>query len=286
MARGPITPRAALGSDPFLSRAFYAYLAQRAQSAGHAPQCAASARATRSLRRASTTPRCALMQRIGFEIDSARRADALPAGHDRGEAQRRGARAQALERTADAARTSTPIEWQLTLARTALQAGDAAASADDDEASARPGARRSRRSSRSACSSSAQEMLDMRKTDAAQAVYELLAPRRDRRRMRAKRCSGSAARTSSSGEPRAAPRRTTCARRCSSRRPRRTRSRSRRGCSRRSTSCARDCEDDARAQFEWLLKNAKDPALIEAAKRGLRSSMSCRRSATNRSGIS
>jgi hypothetical protein len=27
--------------------------------------------------------------------------------------------------------------------------------------------------------------------------------------------------------------------------------------------------DDARAQFEWLLKNAKEPAMIEAAKRGL-----------------
>ena len=27
--------------------------------------------------------------------------------------------------------------------------------------------------------------------------------------------------------------------------------------------------NDARAQFEWLLRNAKDPALIEAAKRGL-----------------
>jgi hypothetical protein len=28
-------------------------------------------------------------------------------------------------------------------------------------------------------------------------------------------------------------------------------------------------KDDARAQFEWLLKNSKDPALTEAAKRGL-----------------
>ena len=28
-------------------------------------------------------------------------------------------------------------------------------------------------------------------------------------------------------------------------------------------------KDDARAQFEWLLKNAKDPALTEAAKRAL-----------------
>ena len=28
-------------------------------------------------------------------------------------------------------------------------------------------------------------------------------------------------------------------------------------------------KDDARAQFQWLLRNAKDPALVEAAKRGL-----------------
>ena len=28
-------------------------------------------------------------------------------------------------------------------------------------------------------------------------------------------------------------------------------------------------KDDARAQFEWLLKNSKDPALTEAARRGL-----------------
>jgi tetratricopeptide (TPR) repeat protein len=28
-------------------------------------------------------------------------------------------------------------------------------------------------------------------------------------------------------------------------------------------------KDDARAQFEWLLKNSKDAALTEAAKRGL-----------------
>jgi hypothetical protein len=28
-------------------------------------------------------------------------------------------------------------------------------------------------------------------------------------------------------------------------------------------------KEDARAQFEWLLKNAKEPALLEAAKRGL-----------------
>jgi tetratricopeptide (TPR) repeat protein len=28
-------------------------------------------------------------------------------------------------------------------------------------------------------------------------------------------------------------------------------------------------KNDARAQFDWLLKNSKDPALIEAAKRGL-----------------
>jgi hypothetical protein len=27
--------------------------------------------------------------------------------------------------------------------------------------------------------------------------------------------------------------------------------------------------NDARAQFEWLLKNSKDPALTEAARRGL-----------------
>ena len=28
-------------------------------------------------------------------------------------------------------------------------------------------------------------------------------------------------------------------------------------------------KNDARAQFEWLLKNSKDPALTDAAKRGL-----------------
>jgi hypothetical protein len=28
-------------------------------------------------------------------------------------------------------------------------------------------------------------------------------------------------------------------------------------------------KDDARAQFEWLAKNSKDPVLIEAARRGL-----------------
>jgi hypothetical protein len=28
-------------------------------------------------------------------------------------------------------------------------------------------------------------------------------------------------------------------------------------------------KDDARAQFQWLLRNSKDPALMEAAKRGL-----------------
>ncbi|MGZ8267330.1 MAG: hypothetical protein ACXW20_07335, partial [Burkholderiales bacterium] len=28
-------------------------------------------------------------------------------------------------------------------------------------------------------------------------------------------------------------------------------------------------KDDARAQFEWLVKNSKDPALVDAARRGL-----------------
>ena len=29
-------------------------------------------------------------------------------------------------------------------------------------------------------------------------------------------------------------------------------------------------KNDARAQFEWILKNAKEPALVEAARHGLR----------------
>ena len=41
----------------------------------------------------------------------------------------------------------------------------------------------------------------MRTTDAAQTVYELLVPLVDRRRVRAKRCSGSGVRTSSKAIP-------------------------------------------------------------------------------------
>jgi hypothetical protein len=158
------------------------------------------------------------------------------------------------------------IEWQLTLARTALQAGDATASV---ETMKRLLAGRTTVSPQLAqrVLELGQEMLDMRTTDAAQTVYELLVPlSTDANAREALFGLGRAHELAGNPLPAAAyylrsallvqataPDALAFQARLLA-----------------ALSLMRaGLKDDARAQFEWLLRNAKEPALVEAAKRGL-----------------
>ena len=253
-----------LGPDPFLSRSFYAYLAQRSQN----PDIRRNAQLQLAYSLYSAgLDNAALraMQRIGFEIDAL-------------DEQTRYLLGTIASKHNDAALTlklwdglPTPpnvnaIEWQLTLARTALQAGDAAGSAETmkrllaDRKSVTPQLAQR-------VLELGQEMLDMRTTDAAQTVYELLVPLSTDAHAR-EALFGLGRANELGGEPvRAAGYYLRSALLVQAAAPDALAFQARLLAALNLMRAG--LRDDARAQFEWLVKNAKEPALIEAAKRGL-----------------
>jgi hypothetical protein len=253
-----------LGSDPFLSRAFYGFLAQRAQNADirrNAQRQLAASLSTSGLDYTALR----LVERPGFEaeaLDAQTRYLLGTVAAKRNES----ALALKLWDGLAAPATANATEWELTLARTALRAGKAEASASTIE---RLLAGRTATSAELAQSilDVAQEMLDLRALDDAEAVYTLLIPTAPENRARealfgrgrAQELKGDAiaaagsylrsALLAQSGVPDAL---------------------ALQGRLLAGLNLMRaGFKNDARAQFEWLLKNAKDPALVEAARRGL-----------------
>jgi hypothetical protein len=253
-----------LGSDPFLSRAFHAYLAQRAQSV--------DVRRNAQLQLAYSLYSAGLdatalraMQRIGFAIDAL-------------DEQTRYLLGTISSKNNDAALTfklwqglPTPpnvnaIEWELTLARTALQAGDPAASADILR---RLLAERTTVTPQLAqrVLELGQEMLDMRTIEAAQSVYERLVPLSNDAQAR-EALFGLGRSYELAGEPvPAAAYYLRSALLVQATAPDALAFQARLLAALNLMRAG--LRSDARAQFEWLLKNSKDPALTEAAKRGL-----------------
>ena len=158
------------------------------------------------------------------------------------------------------------IEWQLTLARVALQAGDTAASIEimkrllDGRTSVTP-------QLAERVLELGQEMLDMRRTHAAQTVYEMLVPLSTDAFAR-EALFGVGRAFELGGEPAlAAANYLRSALLVQATAPDQLAFQARLLAA---LSLMRaGLRDDARAQFEGILKNAKEPALIEAAKRGL-----------------
>ncbi|MGZ5094509.1 MAG: tetratricopeptide repeat protein [Burkholderiales bacterium] len=254
-----------LGSDPFLSRAFYGFLAQRAQNADirrNAQLQLAYSLSTSGLDHTALR----LVQRPGFEseiLDAQTRYLLGTIAAKRNEA----ALALKLWDGLAAPATMNAAEWQLTLARMSLQAGEAEASKSTIE---RLLAGRTAPSAELAQSilELAQEMLDLRALDAAETVFELMIPIVPESRAR-EVLFGLARTQELRGDWIAAA-----------------------GSYLRSALLAQGgatdalasqgrliaglnltragLKNDARAQFEWILKNTKEPDLVEAARRGLR----------------
>ena len=253
-----------LGSEPFLARAFYGFLAQRAQNPdirNNAQLQLAYALSSSGLERAALR----LMQRIGFDVDALDPQTRYLLGTIASK-QNESAAALKLWDALTPPANINAIEWQLTLARTALQAGDAQKSV---ETVRQLMAGRTTISSELAQSTLelAQEMLDLRKLDAAQAVYEIVAPLSNDSRAR-EALFGLGRAHELKGEPVAAAaaylrsallvQATTPDALAFQARLLAALNLMRAG-----------FKPDARAQFEWLLKNSKDAALTEAARRGL-----------------
>ncbi|MES2564319.1 MAG: hypothetical protein V4637_16570 [Pseudomonadota bacterium] len=252
------------GSDPLASRALYGYLAQRAQDAGmrrDAQLQLVSSLSSAGLDRVAVR----VMQTSGTDVG------ALDA-HTRyllgALAAKRGDAARALQfwngLTTPAGVDATP--WQRMLAQTTLQAGDAAGSA----AIARrlvEGRTILAPELAAPLLELAQEMLEMRALDSAQAVYELVASTAGDARAReaffglgrVHELKGDVAAAATfflrsallvqavAPDALAFQARLLAA----------------------LNLMRAGLKDDARAQFEWLLKNSKDTALTQAAKRGL-----------------
>jgi len=157
-----------------------------------------------------------------------------------------------------------PEEWLLTLARTALRAGDAAASMKAVQRLLAGPARLTSELTQSTLDL-AQEMIDARKLAEAQAVYESLIPLASDNRVR-ETLFGLGRVLELRGEPATAA-------------DAYLRSALLAGAPDASGLQARmlagmnlvraGFRDDARAQFEWILKNTKDPALLDTARRAL-----------------
>ncbi len=253
-----------LGSDAFASRAISAYLAQRAGD----PEIQRNAQLqlTFSLQSAGLDyAALRLMQRIGAAVetlDSQARYLLGAIAAKRNDA----ALALKLWSGLPTPANANVIEWQLTLARTALQAGDANASVETVKRliAGRPAvppelAQR--------ILELAHETLDLRKLDAAQALYTLVVPvandsgarealfglgRAHEFKGEALAAAGAYLRSALLSPATAADARALQARMLAALNLMRA-----------------GLKDDARTQFEWLVRNSKDPTLIEAARRGL-----------------
>jgi hypothetical protein len=155
-------------------------------------------------------------------------------------------------------------EWQLTLARTSLRAGNAAVGVETAgrllEASARPGAETIQ-----GALDLANEMVELRKLAEAQVLYEALArAATDTRRRDA--LFGLGRVHDMKGESQAAADaylRSALLAAAPDANALRARLLAAENLVRAGL------KDDARAQFQWLLKNAKEPAIVEAARRAL-----------------
>ncbi|HEV7393640.1 MAG TPA: hypothetical protein VGO08_18510 [Burkholderiales bacterium] len=254
-----------LGSDPFLSRAFYGFLAQRAQNADirrNAQLQLAYSLSSSGLDHTALR----LVQRHGFEaqvLDPQTRYLLGTIAAKRNEP----ALALKLWDGLAAPATVNAAEWQLTLARTSLQAGEAEASKSTIE---RLLAGRTAPSAELAQSilELAQEMLDLRALDAAETVFELMIPIAPENRAREVLfglartqelrgdwigAAGSYLKSALLAQGGAMDALASQARLLAGLNLTRA-----------------GLKNDARAQFEYILKNGKEPALVEAARRGLR----------------
>lgn len=254
-----------LGSDPILSRAVYGYLAQRAQS----PE----------LRRNAQLQLAFSLKSAGLDQAALRlfRHDGAGAGALDVEtryllgtiASSRNEPALALElwKGVTPPPNVNPDEWQVQLAQTALRAGqpEAAVSAMKRVLAGRGGqqpelARRA--------AELAQEMLDLHRIEAAQAVFELALPLANDARAR-EVLFGLGRANELGGEPvLAAAYYLRSALLAEARAPDALALEAR---ALAAMSLLRaGHKADARAQFAWLVKNSKDPAVTEFARRELK----------------
>ncbi|HEX2826739.1 MAG TPA: hypothetical protein VHP37_10370 [Burkholderiales bacterium] len=253
-----------LGTNAVLSRAFYGYLAR--QAGNPALRRDALLQLAFSLSSAGLDRTAlALTQSMGLETDTldaqtrhllgtlaARRHDA--------------ALAMKLWKGLPAPPNVDAAEWQLTLARTALQAGDAEASADTLRA-ALEGRKTLTADYAQHVLDVAQEMLDLRALDPAQKVYEALVPATTDVRAR-EALFGLGRVNELKGDANAAAAaylRSALLMQAAA--PDNLAYQARLLAALNLMRAGH--KDDARAQFEWLLRNSKDAALTEAAKRGL-----------------
>ena len=253
-----------LGSEPFLSRAFYGHLAQRTENPDLRRH--AQLQLTFSLQSAGLDyTALRLMQRSGVDVANL-------------DAQTRYLLGAIAVKRNDAPLASrlwselpTPanvnvIEWQLTLARTLLQAGDADASVNTIKTLlAGRGPVSPELAQR--ILELGHETLDLRKLDAAQVFYELVVPMASETAAR-EALFGLGRTHELKGEPLAA---SAAYLRSALLLP--AASPDARALQARMLAALNlmraGLRDDARAQFEWLVKNSRDPALAEAARRGL-----------------
>jgi len=253
-----------LSADAYLSRSFHAYLAQRAQNG--------DTRRNAQLQLASSLYAAGLdntalraLQRIGFEVEALDGETryllgTIAAKHNDA------ALALKLWKGLPTPPKVNAIEWHLALARTALQAGEAALSVDtmkrllEGRTSVTPLLAQS-------VLELGQEMLDMRAVEAAQTVYALLVPLSNDDHAR-EALFGLGRAYELAGEPvPAAAHYLRSALLVQAVAPDALAFQSRLLAALNLMRAG--LRNDARAQFEWLLKNSKDPALIEAARRGL-----------------
>jgi len=253
-----------LGSQPFLSRSFFGYLAQRAQDADIRRN--AQLELVRSLA-ASGLENTALrvMQRSGIHVDALDGQTRYLLGTIAAKADEP-ARALKLWAGLTPPANVNAIDWQLIVAQTALDAGDAPASVEilkrllDGRTEVSPQLAQR-------LLELAQQMLDLRQNTAAQAIYTMLVPLANAREARealfglgrAHELSGDAV------DAAGAYLRSALLVQAAAPDARAFQARLLAGLN----LMRAGMKADARAQFEWLLKNSKDAALTEAAKRAL-----------------
>lgn len=252
------------GNEPFLSRAFYGYLAQRAQD----PELRRDAQLQLVFSLSSAgLDRTALrlMQTTGVEpdaLDAQTRYLLGTLAAKRGESTRAFRFWNGLATPANL----DPAQWQLTLAHTALQAGDASAGASALKRLL--GGRTSLSAELTASALElAQEMLEMRALDAAQAAYEQIAPIASDARAREALFGLGRVHELKGDAPAAAASYLRSALLVQAVAPDALAFQARLLAALNLMRAG--LKDDARAQFEWLVKNSRDPALTEAARRGL-----------------
>lgn len=251
-----------VGSDPPLSRAFYAYLAQRAQSPDMRRNAQLSLAFSLSQAKLDYTA-LRVMQELGVPLETLDAPTRYLLGtiaanrHD-------AALALKLWEGLQTPANAKPDEWQLMLARTALHAGNMTASAEAMRrllsGSPRPGPEVTQ-----SVFDLAQEMFELRRLAEAQTLYEGLARAASENRVR-EALFGLGRVHEFKGEAQAAA-------------DAYLRSALLAATADASALQARllaasnllraGLKDDARAQFQWLLKHSKDSAIVEAARRGL-----------------